>query len=185
MESTHNELIEKCKLKDRKAQETIFKSYYSDFMKICIRYASDKQAANEILNDSFFKIFTKIDDYSGIGSFEGWMRKIVVNTCLLHIRNNKNYNKNLVRQQDGGVAIFSKSHLDNEAISKLNMNELSQLIQSLPKMSRAVFNLNVFEGFSHKEIAKTMSISEGTSHWHLNYAREYLKSRIKKSNNDK
>ncbi|MES2478529.1 MAG: RNA polymerase sigma factor [Bacteroidota bacterium] len=185
MESTNNELIEKCKLKDSKAQETIFKSYYSDFMKICIRYASDKQSANEILNDSFFKIFTKIDDYSGIGSFEGWMRKIVINTCLLHIRSNKNYNKNLVRQQDGDVTIFSKSHLDNEAISKLSMHELSQLIQSLPKMSRAVFNLNVFEGFTHKEIAKTMSISEGTSHWHLNYAREYLKSRIKKSNNDK
>ena len=185
MESTLNELIDKCKLKDRKAQETIFKSYYNDFMKICIRYASDKQSANEILNDSFLKIFTKIDDYSGIGSFEGWMRKIVVNTCLLHIRSNKNYSKNIVRKEDGDVTIFSKSHINNEAISKLNMNELSQLIQSLPKMSRAVFNLSVFEGFTHKEIAKTMSISEGTSHWHLNYAREYLKSRIKKFNHDK
>lgn len=176
------ELIEQCRNADRRAQAAIFKSYYSDFMKICMRYSSDKQSAEAILNDSFFKIFTKIDTYSGLGSFEGWMRKIVVNTCLSFIKQNKNANKITIVQADSDITTINMPYDDNQGLSNLSIQELSVHIQSLPKMSRAVFNLNVFEGYTHKEIAKSLGISEGTSHWHLNFARQSLKSKIKIAN---
>jgi RNA polymerase sigma factor (sigma-70 family) len=142
-----------------------------------MRYSSDKQSAEAILSDSFFKIFTKINTYSGAGSFEGWMRKIVVNTCLSFIKQNKNSKINIVQEEidwAGADVVFD----DNRALSNLGIQELSVYIQSLPKMSRAVFNLNVFEGYTHKEIADSLGISEGTSHWHLNFARQSLKSKI-------
>jgi RNA polymerase sigma-70 factor (ECF subfamily) len=169
------DLITACRAGDRKAQEQIFRSYYSDFLKICLRYAADAPAAEAALSDAFYKIFTKMDTYTGKGSFEGWMRQIVVNTCLSQIRSNKD--KEVALPPSGEVP-DGNVHAMNDALSRIGIQELLRLIQSLPVTSRTVFNLYVFEGYSHKEIAGQLGISEGTSHWHLSSARQWLRSKI-------
>jgi RNA polymerase sigma-70 factor (ECF subfamily) len=169
------DLITACRAGERRAQEQIFRSYYSDFLKICLRYAADTPAAEAALSDAFYKIFTKMDTYTGTGSFEGWMRQIVVNTCLTHIRSNKDTG---VLLPPSGEVPDSSAHSLNDALSRMGIQELMRLIQTLPATSRTVFNLYVFEGYSHKEIAAQLGISEGTSHWHLSSARQWLRSKI-------
>jgi len=170
------DLVARCRAADRKAQEHIFSSYYSDFLKICLRYANDQPGAEAMLSDAFFKIFTKIESYSGTGSFEGWMRRIVVNTCLTHCRT---YNSQHDRPREDPESNHTAGlQSTNDAFSRLGMRELTRLIQSLPPMSRTVFNLFIFEGYSHREIAGQLNITEGTSHWHVNNARRWLKSKL-------
>lgn len=172
------DLVALCQAGDRKAQEHIFRSYYSDFLKICLRYARDQQSAEVMLSDAYFKIFTKVSSYNGSGSFEGWMKRVVVNTCLTHFRNNST--EKSISLPEGGVEspALHRSHAANEALSRLNTQELIRIIQTLPPVSRTVFNLFVFEGFSHKEIGASLGISEGTSQWHVSSARQWLKSKI-------
>jgi RNA polymerase sigma-70 factor (ECF subfamily) len=116
-----------------------------------------------------------MDTYTGTGSFEGWMRQIVVNTCLSQIRSSKD--KGVMLPPSGAVP-DSSTYAMNDALSRMGLQELMRLIQSLPVNSRTVFNLYVFEGYSHKEIAGQLGISEGTSHWHLSSARQWLRSKI-------
>lgn len=173
------DIVARCRASDRKAQEQIFRTYYGDFLKICLRYANDQQDAEAILSDSFFKIFTKIDSYNGTGHFEAWMRRIVVNTCLTYFRNhNGAYSTTSLSDTDTEPTNAPNLQSTNEAFSRLGMQELIKLIQLLPPMSRTVFNLYIFEGFSHKEIAAQLGITEGTSHWHLSSARQWLKKKI-------
>jgi RNA polymerase sigma factor (sigma-70 family) len=174
------ELIAGCRAADRKAQEHLFRTYYSDFLKVCLRYAADTQEANSMLSDAFFKIFTKASTYSGSGSFEGWMRQVVINTCLTAVRTRLSH-RAVVMALPGENAELPE-HPDrsaqNDAVSNMGYQELTRLIQGLPTVSRTVFNLYVFEGYSHREIAAQLGISEGTSHWHLSTARQWLKSKL-------
>jgi RNA polymerase sigma factor (sigma-70 family) len=173
------DLVARCRASDRKAQEHIFRSYYSDYLKICLRYANDQPEAEAMLSDAFFKIFTKIDSYTGAGHFEGWMRRIVVNTCLTYYRNYNSSNSPAPLPESDATPTNGHSlQTMNEALSNLGLQELTKLIQKLPPVSRTVFNLYVFDGFSHKEISSQLGISEGTSHWHLSNARKWLRSKI-------
>lgn len=172
------DLVARCRAADRKAQEHIFRTYYSDFLKICLRYANDRQGADAMLSDAFFKIFTKIDSFTGAGPFEAWMRRIVVNTCLTHFRNYGGNHDKQLPDADSATTVNHGMQAPNEALSRLGIQELTHLIQSLPPMSRTVFNLYIFEGYSHKEIAVQLGISEGTSHWHVSTARQWLKSKL-------
>ncbi len=169
------DLVAACRAGDRKAQEQIFRSHYSDFLKVCLRYAADVPAAEAALSEAFYKIFTKMDSYTGAGSFEGWMRRIVVNTCLSALRGRKEVS---IELPPSGEAAEGGGHSLNDALSRLGIQELMRLIQSLPPTRRAVFNLYVFEGYSHKEIAVELGMSEGTSQWHLSSARQWLRSKI-------
>jgi RNA polymerase sigma-70 factor (ECF subfamily) len=134
--------------------------------------------AEQLMQDSFLKIFNHMNDYSGKGSFEGWMRRIVVNTCLDYLKSK--YLKNSMQlhfpNEIGESATFS---ISNNALDKIAMKDLLGIIQTLPPMSRTVFNLFVFEGYSHKEIGKLLEMSEGTSQWHVNNARKSLQQKIK------
>ena len=176
------DLAARCRSADRKAQEHIFRTYYSDYLKICLRYAADRHAAELMLSDAFFRIFTKADSYQGTGSFEGWMRRIVVNTCLSHLRSAGNHAAQPLpggsSGEDGHLVQTAALQSDNDALSRLGMQELIRLIQALPPVSRTVFNLYVFDGYTHKEIAASLGISEGTSQWHLSTARQWLRSKI-------
>jgi RNA polymerase sigma-70 factor (ECF subfamily) len=131
-----------------------------------------------MLSDAFFKIFTKIDTYTGAGPFEAWMRRIVINTCLTHFRNYGG--DSAAPLPDADTVSRNNHHLQapNDALSRIGIKELTSLIQNMPPMSRTVFNLYIFEGYSHKEIAAQLGISEGTSHWHVSSARQWLKSKI-------
>lgn len=162
---------------DRRAQESLFRTYHSDFRKTCLRYATDEQEAEGMLSDAFFKIFTKISGYSGAGSFEGWMRQIVVNTCLSAVRTRMGRRAVMVTMPEEDPAADALP-APADAISKLAFDDLIRLIGRLPAASRAVFNLYIFDGFSHREIARELGISEGTSHWHLSTARRWLQTQL-------
>lgn len=179
-EYTEQDILEGCRRNERLLQEHLYKKYYSLFLKLCARYAKDMQDAEQLMQDGFLKIFGHINDYSGKGSFEGWMRRIVVNTCLDYLKSK--YLKNSMQlhfpTEIGESSAFS---VDNTALDKIAMKDMLGIIQTLPPMSRTVFNLFVFDGYSHKEIGAMLDMSEGTSQWHVNNARKNLQQKIKAS----
>ncbi len=179
-EYKEQDIIEGCRRNKRQHQEQLYTRYYNLFLKLCARYARDMHDAEQLMQDSFLKIFNHIHDYSGKGSFEGWMRRIVVNTCLDYLKSK--YLKSAMQlyfpNEIGESATFKVA---NQALDRMAMKDILGIIQTLPPMSRAVFNLFVFEGYSHKEISVLMNISEGTSQWHVNNARKNLQQKIKAS----
>lgn len=142
-------------------------------MTVCLRYTKNEQDAVEVLNDGFLKVFKNIDRYdSSQASLYTWIRTIIINSCL-----------DLVRQKQSAAKIGElgedvEVHVDPEVITKIGTAELLELIRNLAPAAQAVFNLYVIEGFRHKEIARLLSISEGTSKWHLSEARKSLQQRI-------
>ncbi len=169
------DLVTRCRAGDRKAQEQLFQSYYSDFLKLCLRYAPDVPSAEAALSDAFFKIFTKIDGYGGTGSFEGWMRRIVVTTCLSHLRSS-GAPADALPEADGDWLPVAGGHTPNEGPGRLSMQEALACIHTLPPMQRAVFNLYVFDGYAHREIAGMLGIGESTAQAHLSNARKTLRT---------
>lgn len=176
-EYIEQDIIEGCRRNDRTLQEHLYKKYYSLFLKLCARYARDMHDAEQLVQDGFLKIFNHMNDYSGKGSFEGWMRRIVVNTCLDYLKSK--YLKNAMQLHfPNEIADSGTFSINNNALDKIAMKDLLGIIQTLPPMSRTVFNLFVFEGYSHKEIGKILEMSEGTSQWHVNNARKSLQQKI-------
>jgi RNA polymerase sigma-70 factor (ECF subfamily) len=182
MQYDDREVINGCREKDRFFQEYLYKKYYSAFLKICARYARDQFDAEQLLHDGFLKIYNNMEDFQHTGSFEGWMKRIVINTCLDYLKSKylktamqMNVNANIVMEQAPDV--------HPTGIEQLSFKELLGLIQELPPMTRTVFNLFVFDGYPHKQIAEMMQISEGTSYWHVNQARMQLQKKIKDHQN--
>ncbi len=139
-------------------------------MTICSRYASHREEAKEILNDAFFKVFTKLDKYQGDQSFKSWLNRILVNTAIDHYRKR--------RHDEQTIDLVHASHLRTEEspLEQLSAKELLALVQQLPPSYRMVFNLHVVEGYSHPEIAEKLGISKGTSKSNLSKARLKLQS---------
>ena len=164
-------LIGGCLKNDRKAQQHLYKRFYQAMMTLCVRYAKDRNDALEVLNDAFLKIFKRIGQYDATkASLYTWMRKIVINTAIDFLRRQQvshDMDVMLVEEEDPGV--------ENEALQKMSGEELLKMIRQLPATTRLVFNLYIIDGFSHREIAAMMEISEGTSRWHLSEARQQLK----------
>lgn len=133
---------------------------------------NNEQLAQEILNDCFYKIFTKLDKYSFQGAFEGWIRRIVINTLTDHLR------KNIKEDQNCKEVQPEDAYVNSDAVEKLSHKELLGIIDSIPETHRLVFNLFVFENYSHKEIATLLNINETNSRWHLNDARKRLRDKI-------
>lgn len=167
------ELIEGCRQQKRRAHKAVYENYFGIMMSICLRYNRNYEDALETLNTGFFKIFTKIDSYSGNGSFEGWMKRIMINTNLDFIKA-----VNRIPSTTEATE-YNVPTVKNDCLDKFEMEEVVLLVQQLPAASRAVFNLYVFENYSHKEIAGALNISEGTSHWHLSNARKILAELVK------
>ncbi len=180
-EYTEQEIIDGCKRQKQLFQEQLYKNYYGLFLKVCMRYANDIHDAEQLLNDGFLKIFANIIKYEGKGSFIGWMRRIVVNTCLDYIKSKQNRDDKNTDYKEAISETNIVQH-DSNALQNISFKELQMMIQALPAMSKTVFNLFVFEGYSHKEIGGIMEISEGTSQWHVNNARKILQNKI---NNNK
>lgn len=176
-EYSEQEILKGCRNRDRAMQEYLYRRYYSLFLKICARYAKDMEDAEQLLNDGFLRIFTRIDSYERTGSFEGWMKRIVINTCLDYLRSA--YLKNSMKM-NFNMSVVAEQHtaVKNGAIERMDFRELLHHIQALPVMTKTVFNLFVFEGYAHAEIARMLEISEGTSYWHLHQARKFLQKKI-------
>jgi len=147
---------------------------------VCIRYVGDRDTAQDILQEGFVTLFTKLDSYSGEGSFEGWARKIFVNTALMYLRKTDALKLGTDIEEARSLASDTPS-----AIQSIGYAELMQLIASLPAGFRTVFNMYVVEGYSHREIADALGISEVTSRSQLQRARKMLQDKIKMMENDK
>lgn len=145
-------------------------------MAVCVRYAYTSFEAEDIFQDAFVKVFSRMDQYQGKGSFEGWLRHIFVNTAINHYtRNKKHYQQADVEEQ------LDITNSDVDAVGQMTHEELLELIRSLPEGYRVVFNLNVIEGYTHKEIAEMLGINEGTSKSQLSKAKSILQRKISKS----
>ncbi len=171
----NEQLIQKCLKNDRAAQNALYKLYCNKMLGVCMWYAKSREEAEEILQDGFIKVFKYLQSYSGKGSMEGWIRKIMVNTALLKYKGKKNSNLRLVTELDEDAMLPAK-YADGE--SNLAEKQLLELVQSLTPVYRMVFNLFVLEGFKHKEIAGLLGITEGTSKSNLSDARAILQQKI-------
>jgi RNA polymerase sigma-70 factor (ECF subfamily) len=168
-------LIRSCIAGERQAQNRLYERFAPKLFVVCQRYASTRTEAEEVLQEGFIKIFTHLDQFKHEGSFEGWMRRIMVN-CALQRYKVKGRSTTVVSMEEN---IHGGSE-ENDAHSRLGQKELMELIQQLPPAYRMVFNLYVFEGMKHREIAETLGISEGTSKSNLSDARTILQKEVMK-----
>lgn len=167
-------LIAACKKGDIKAQENLYRQYASKLFAVSLKYSRNYQEAQDNLQDAFITIYEKIDQYKNKGSFEGWMKRITINTALQRYRKQNMYqivDENNIKDQED-------VHLREEEVS---LDYLLKIIQELPDRYRMVFSLYVLDGYSHKEIAEMMSISEGTSKSNLARARKNLKQKLEQN----
>lgn len=164
-------IIDKCKQGDRKAAEMLYKTFAAKMFAVCIHFSKDRSDAEDTLQDGFIKIFASLGQYSGKGSFEGWMKRIFINTALEKFR--KNHQMQLVEE------FPDVEEEDIEENVRIPEEILSDFIQQLPERYRLVFNLYVLEDMQHKEIAASLGITEGTSKSNLARAREILKRKVK------
>lgn len=164
-------IIASCARNERSGQEKLYKMFQSRMMSVAIRYAQDRSSAEDIVNMGFLKCFQKIEKYNFQGSFEGWLRKIVLRTALDMLRMNEKYN-------DKVVFVEKEEFIERDHGDRMYYDQLLQLIETLPKTTKIVFNLSVMEGLQHKEIAELLGMSEGTSKWHLSEGRRMLKEKI-------
>lgn len=167
------ELIEGCIRNERSAQEKLYRLFYPRMMAMIRRYIDEEQQAEEVLNNGYLRAFQKIAQYTFQGSFEGWLRKIVFHAVSDYVKQNARYSEKI-------MLVEKDQYVHKDHADKLYYNQLLQLVQELPDATRAVFNMYVMEGYSHKEISKMLGISEGTSKWHLSEGRRVLKDKIEK-----
>lgn len=173
--SNEKEVIEGCVKQDSRAQHILYDTYSSRLFSVALRYAGDRERAKDILHDGFITVFEKIGSYSGIGSFEGWLRRILVNTALMALRKADVLKNSGELNSAAGEFCPSPSVLDD-----ISSRELMEVIASMPDGFRMVFNMYAIEGYSHQEIAKELNISESSSRSQLSRARTWLQERIRR-----
>jgi len=167
-------IIEACKKQEPAAQEQLYRHCYPGMMKVCMRYCNGQDdVAGGLYNQAMLKVFTNINQYSGKGEFEGWIRRIVVNTCIDHCRSRVKFQETSLDNSSAELLPIIP-----DAYNRISGNEIIQLVHELPKNTGLVFNLFVLEGYKHEEIGKILGISAGTSKWHLNEARKLLKQKL-------
>ena len=170
-----NDIIKGCIAGKRASQQQLFEMYSDDMFGVCLYYSKDYTEAEDTLHEGFMKIFQKISQYKGTGSFEGWMKRIIINTALEKFR--KNNQMYAVGDDDYQL----EGDIDPvNVLNDLSARDLLKLISELSPQYRMVFNLYAIEGYSHKEISEMLEISEGTSKSNLARARNILQKKVKK-----
>ncbi|WP_075342685.1 RNA polymerase sigma factor [Tenacibaculum agarivorans] len=167
-------LIKKAAQQNRAAQKELFEIFSPKMLNVCRQYVKDMYHAEELMLSGFLKVFTKINTYNHQGSFEGWIRKIMVNTCISYLRK-----KNPIQFTDEEY-VFSDLAIEN--LENTSVEDIQNLIDRLPEGYKMVFNLYAIEGYKHSEIAKKLGISESTSKSQLFKARKWLQSNYIKIN---
>ena len=172
---TLDELIIQCKKQDAKAQGELYQRYSGTLFSICLRYSSNYAEAEDSLQDAFLTIFNKIEQFKDLGSFEGWMKRITVNTVLQKYRKQRVFD--IVREDQ------IEDEIDVEVADEgIPLDFLLKIIQELPDRYRLVFTMYVMDDYAHKEIGKLLGISDGTSKSNLARARIILKTKIEDYN---
>ena len=170
---TDEQIVNGCINKNALAQEYLYNKFSRKMMGVCLRYSDSEQEAEDVLQNGFITVFSNIESFKGSGSFEGWIRKIMVNTALTNIRKNKKFRQNIALDTVEFM-VPATNHLGEDFAAK----DLLKIIQQLPPGSRTVFNLYAIEGYSHSEIGEMLNISEGTSKSQYSRARAYLQKVI-------
>lgn len=170
------EIIIGCLNNDYKSQKALFDKYANKMKALCYRYVGSEVEAEDVLQEGFILVYTKLKNYKFEGSFEGWLRRIMINVTLRYMKNNKSkYNTDI----DEAYDIYDK---DVDIVSKLSEQELMGLLIELPVGYRVVFNMYVIEGYNHKEIGDKLSIGESTSRSQLAKAKKKLRKMIEDLN---
>ena len=168
----HNELIEACKKGDRVAQKNLYDIFSKKMYMVCLRYTKSQQEAEDVLQESFIKIFKNLNGYRGDSRFSYWVKRIVINTALNSQR------KKLYMYPMVDIDEVKSITGSNKALADFSLEELLKLIRELPTGCQTVFNLFAIEGYSHKEIAEMLEVSEGTSKSQFARARKLLQQKI-------
>ena len=172
---TLEQIIELCKKNDRDAQKKLYDIYSPVLYGICIRYVAEKSEAKDILQDGFLKILLKISNFNGNGSFEGWMKRIMVNTAITHYHRNKRHSYHYEIEEIQEIKIDGNQY----RTSDFTMEELTGIIQNLPPGYKMVFNLYAIEEYKHKEIAEKMQIDVNTSKSQYSRAKKLIQKKLK------
>ncbi len=173
MHESEADLIEGCKQNNRKSQERLYKKYAGLMLGVCMRYIKNRAEAEDVLMEGFMKIYKLISNFTATGSFEGWMRRIMVYTAIEHFRKISRMPFDDFSSYDQGV--------DDYVIDQISARDILKLMEGMPEGYRMILNLHAIEGYTHKEISEAMGISEGTSKSQLNRGKAYLKKLIEKT----
>jgi len=168
-------LIEKLKKNDRKAQETFYRFFAPKMFGVCMRFSTDSDDAEDIMQEGFIRVFRYVKDYRGEGSFDGWVRRTIVNTAINHYKRRIKRSFTKPIEHAGSAAGF-----DAHIVERMSADEILLVIKELPDGYRTVFNLNIIEGYTHKEIGEMLGISENTSKSQLSRARASLQKKLEK-----
>ncbi|MFH2143159.1 MAG: sigma-70 family RNA polymerase sigma factor, partial [Bacteroidota bacterium] len=171
---SEEQIIEGCRKNDRKAQKMLYDRYASVMLGICMRYTKSRSEAEDVLQDGFVKIFLRMKQYKAEGSFEGWMKRAMVNTAI------SNYRKNLKHYYQQNIGDYTEANIDSSIHdSDFTCEEMLEIIRELPDGYRVVFNLFAVEGYKHKEISDILGIDISTSKSQFSRAKKIIQKKLK------
>ena len=165
-------IVRGCQQNDIHCQEQLYKLFYPEMIKVCSRYANDSDGAGTIFNNAMLRIFKSIGEYKEEGKLNAWIKKIVVNCCIDFCK------KKVLYVQDIDEEVSEEVSISSGAFNVISAKEIQKIITQLPSSTAIVFNMYVYEGFTHKQIGENLGISDGTSKWHLSEAKKILKSKM-------
>ena len=160
-----------CQQNDSLCQEQLYKFYYPDMIKICYRYANDMDGAGMIYNNAMLKVFKGIRNYNEEGKLAGWIKVIVINCCIDFCKTKNIFSRSVELTEE-------ENTIWPDIFDRLSGKDIQQLITQLPKATGTVFNLYIYEGFTHKQIGEQLGISDSTSKWHISEAKKLLKTKF-------
>ncbi|HEY0029236.1 MAG TPA: sigma-70 family RNA polymerase sigma factor [Bacteroidia bacterium] len=173
------EIIKGCLKNDRASQKILYEHFYSKMLGVCLRYSKSSDEAKDILHEGFLKVFDGLKNFKANGSFEGWIRRIMVNTAIDHLRKNKqNYLIVSTVYANEKASNMAEEISDDDLVLQIDKDEILRAVQELTPAYRTVFNLYVVEEYTHKEIAEMLDISEGTSKSNLSKAKFNLRKNL-------
>ena len=164
-------LTKGCKQNDVLCQEQLYKLFYPDMIKICYRYANDMDGAGMIYNNAMLKVFKGIRNYNEEGKLAGWIKVIVINCCIDFCKTKNIFSRSVELTEE-------ENTIWPDIFDRLSGKDIQQLITQLPKATGTVFNLYIYEGFTHKQIGEQLGISDSTSKWHISEAKKLLKTKF-------
>lgn len=165
-------LVNACRQGERLAQRELYERYSRKMFAVCLRYVRQRDEAEDVLTEGFMKVFQHITNYKDAGSLEGWIRRIMVNECLMMLR------KQRLMYAETTIEEYTNLSDNADYVTQMQADELMEIVQDLPTGYRTIFNLYAIEGYSHKEIAEMLNISENTSKSQLSRARVLLQKKI-------
>ena len=172
--STEEGLVQGCTVQERRAQRALYERFSSRMFVVCLRYAKDRDEAQDLLQEGFITVFSKISTFNSAGSLEGWMRRIFVNTALMRLRKSDVLRGAADVDEPAARSVSS----GEDILSGIGGQDILRIIRGMPDGFRIVFNMSAVEGYTHQEIARELGISEGTSRSQLSRARAWLQERL-------